>query len=573
MGQWGNLLSVEGEVMKRVVRIIAAGTFVAGSCLSNVLDTYTPEALKAEIAAKPKEVLFDFESEQTAPMTASTADIVEVKVELDEQKSKIGRGALRLRTDDDADGEIGGSPMLEVQLNAPVDLSKYQALTFWFYVPPDKTDYFFGRYDIRVQLDGTSLMRTWPAVKAGWNWYVFDFGGLESLPEVQRLHIRIGNFLEGYGQADLRFDQFELTPMDKPDLGAASWSARYGALTLLVGREGINALGVVLDACADASMAVRSLAVDLASELVPEDPGRALPALKKALENPQWRPRLAAMQILANIQAQPGLDAATIFNRALLDENFYVRDLAHQQLRANGESEADIANRLVRLPGLEGTDAIPAIRMLSEIGPAARPALPGLLATLRDADRSHLVRCWALRAVWEIDETLLVPADWTLALALNPGEVHYHLLNRAMDRLEQAASGAISALTNSLISGNPEVRARACVVLGQIGPPAIDAMGPLKNLLGDAWYVAWEAEQALERILPVDEHAAAAFHNTTGQRHDKGHVRINGVADQDFTSLEKGEISRLADHSGRTHSQARTCRLTHQLASLQPSIA
>ncbi|MEZ5275340.1 MAG: DUF1961 family protein [Opitutaceae bacterium] len=486
--------------MKRGFCMIAAAILTGEACLGNVLDTYTPDALKAEIAAKPKEVLFDFESELTAPKTASTADFVEVRVELDEEKAKVGRGALRLRTDDAADGKIGGSPVLEVQLDPPVDLSKYQALTFWFYVPPDKTDFFFGRYDIRVQLDDTPLMRTWPAVKAGWNWYVFDFGGLESLPEVKSLRVRIGNFLDGYGQADLRFDQFELTPMDKPDLGAASWSARYGALALLAEREGIDALGTVLDACADESIVVRSLAVKLASGLVPENTGKALPALKKILNSPRWRPRLAAMQILSNIQAEPGLGAAAIFDHALLDDNFYVRDLAYRQLRANGESEADIANRLVRLPGQEGPDALPAIRMLSEIGPAARPALPGLLATLRDADRPHLVRCWALRAVWEIDETLLAPTDWALALSLNPGEVHYHLLNRAMDRLEQAASAAVPALGDCLISENPEVRARACVVLGRIGPPAAGAVEALERLLGDVWYVAWEAAQALELI-------------------------------------------------------------------------
>jgi len=484
------------------------GWAVLASALSgqnNVLDSYTSDENKAAIASRSKVVLLDFETEQPKEVTAVTGGIPDIRVDVDGEARKIGSGLLRVSTINNADGHHAGSPVFELRLDRSVDFSGYQALSFWLYVPPDKTNFFFGRHDVRVQLNDSQLMRTWPAVIAGWNWYVFEFNGLEDLPVVEKLRIRLGPFLEGYEHADLLFDQFELTPMDPPQLDSSSWSARYHGLRDLAQENGLGALGTVLEACSDESVAVRSLAVGIASKIVPRDPQKALPDLKSILKHPHWRSRMAALEIIASLEKIPGLDAEAIFTGMLLDEVYYVRDFAYQQLLTGGKSVAEVAAILIALGEETRANPIPAIRRISEIGPEAKAALTYLGDQVRDPGNSHLVRCWALRAIWEIDETKLIPADWALALALNPAEVHYHLLNRAMDRLEQASSEAVPVLISSLSSSSPEVRARACVILGSIGPKAAGASDPLRSLLGDDWTVAWEADQALSKILPGHE--------------------------------------------------------------------
>lgn len=483
------------------IALILSTTCLSGQ--SNVLDSYTPEALKSEIAAQPKVILLDFESKESQRLKAVTKNITSIQVELDESTARQGEGVLRVGTVDDSQGHHSGSPVFELHLNEPVDFSKYRALSFWFYVPPEKTDFFFGRHDIRVQLNkSNTLMRTWPAVVAGWNWYVFEFSGLEDLPMVERLRIRLGPFLEGYDESDLLFDHFELTPMNAAELESKSWSSRYQALNELVETSGMDSLETVLEACSDESLAVRSLAVRLATALAPKNPEGALPALRKVLQHQSWRSRLAALQIIANIQDLPGLDAESIYEEALLDDVFYLRDFAYQQLRSIGRSPTEIATVLKAIAREDVSREVPVIRMLSEVGPEMDSALSYLRDVVRDTTRAHTVRCWALRATWEIDESILSPEDWALALDLNPGEIHYHLLNRAMDRLEQASEKAVPVLVAKLSSRNPEARARACSILGQIGPKAAGASQPLKALLSDDAYVAWEADQALGKILP-----------------------------------------------------------------------
>ena len=479
---------------------IALGTALLAQ--NNVLDDYTSESLRAEIQERPKVVLLDFESETSMTAKTLNTSVGRIGVEQDPGTARVGNGFLRVHARDVADGHHEGLPVFELELETPVDFSKYRALSFWFYVPPETTDFFYGRHDIRVQLNDSKQMRTWPAVVSGWHWYVFDFDRLEELPVVEQLRIRLGPFLEGFDEAALLFDQFELTPMDAPAPEASSWSARYSALNALVEEKGVGTLEAVLEACSDESLAVRSQAVRLASKLVPQNPAGAVHPLRAVLGHPEWRTRLAALEIIARLHDVRGLDAETIYRESLFDDVFYIRDFADKQLRDRGMTTPDIAGILVGSAKVNPGQEIPALRRLAEIGPGVHSALPYLLTVVRDPAKSHRTRCWALRAIWEIDETPLIPADWALALALNPGEVHYHLLNRAMDRLEQASTTAVPVLITMLSSTNPEVRARACVVLGRIGPDAAGASRPLRSLLSDDWPVAWEADQALAQILP-----------------------------------------------------------------------
>ena len=63
----------------------------------------------------------------------------------------------------------------------------------------------------------------------------------------------------------------------------------------------------------------------------------------------------------------------------------------------------------------------------------------------------------ARRAAWWTSETDLQPEDWVIGLGLSPGEIHRHLLNRCMARLQKAGTEAIPALSDALTSADPEV--------------------------------------------------------------------------------------------------------------------
>lgn len=468
----------------------------------NVLDNYTPESLKQVIEKSPKVILMDFEPGSEIKIRIRSDDVTEAEVVKAVGKAPEGKGLLRIALDENGDGKPRGTPLFELYLDKVVDFSKYRAVSFWMYVPPGKTDFFYGRHDIRLQLNEGKAMRTWPAVRAGWNWHVFDFSGLEDLPVVEKLRIRMGPLLEGFNKGDILFDQFELIPMEAADLESPSWAARYKGLEKLAEKEGLASLETVLEMCADESMAVRSLAVRSASILVDGKAREALPAIRKILKHPEWRARLAAINIIANIADSPEVQATDIYLEALLDENYYLRDFGYQHLIKGGWQDGDIAKRLVEKRFARPGMAVAVIRRLSEIGPGAQMALPHLMDVVRNPEKSHGERCWALRAIWEIDETQLEPVDWVLALDLNPGEIHYHLLNRAMDRLEQAGESSVPALAGCLGSDNAEVRARACTILGRLGSKAMPACADLKKALSDEWHVAWEADQALSKILP-----------------------------------------------------------------------
>ena len=40
----------------------------------------------------------------------------------------------------------------------------------------------------------------------------------------------------------------------------------------------------------------------------------------------------------------------------------------------------------------------------------------------------------------------------------------------------------------------------------------------------------------------VNEHATPALHDSRGQRHNKGHVGVNGVADKNFSSFKVEQV-------------------------------
>ena len=71
-------------------------------------------------------------------------------------------------------------------------------------------------------------------------------------------------------------------------------------------------------------------------------------------------------------------------------------------------------------------------------------------------------------------------------------------------------------------------------------------------------------------ILPgddsaVNEHAPSPFHDPGGKGHDKGHVGVDRITDQDFPCLEGHEVRGVPNHPRRPTGKPRSGGLAHEL--------
>jgi HEAT repeat protein len=499
--------------------VILSLAFLAFSLMPHALaggssnHTFTDEAIREKVTGLPGDVVAGFENPRVLDSLSVKGDFVKVEINDTKPFVKTGNHSLKLTSEDEADERMGGRPTLNMVLDSTKTLSNYQAIRFWLYVSPEASEYFFGRYDVELFLGKDKIKKSWPAVKAGWYQYVWDLGDVHEIPDFDSILFRFGPLLEGYDQTELYLDEITLVPMDEVAPGSdlaqvaledESWSRRYNAIKSLANSQNADALGVFVRACGDVSPAIRTLAVDVMSDYVVQHGQAAIDELKKGMSDPNWRVRLAVFELITQVQDELGEWAQGVFQEALFDENYYVRHFSIKHYLSQGLTKSDVADKVI--PSLSSPERMrqkSAIRTLSEIGPRARHAVAPLIDILRNSDNDLLIRCWALRAVWEIDEDHLQPKDWTLALNLEPGQIHRHLLNRAMDRLEVAGAKAVPALISSLHSDNPQVIARACVVLATIGQDADTAVTELQRVTqDDRWYVASEANEALKQILP-----------------------------------------------------------------------
>jgi hypothetical protein len=99
---------------------------------------------------------------------------------------------------------------------------------------------------------------------------------------------------------------------------------------------------------------------------------------------------------------------------------------------------------------------------------------------------------------------------WVIGLTTE-AEGFYQLFNKSMDVLERAGALAVPALRTALGSEDLQLRTRAAVVLGAIGPQ-VDLACPdlMKALSDEKWYIRWEAARALQRIAAQDDEALRA---------------------------------------------------------------
>ncbi|MCP4000982.1 MAG: hypothetical protein GY727_08730, partial [Gammaproteobacteria bacterium] len=470
---------------------------------------------------KKDPVLFEMDFEN--PLDSNTIQITGAATQLDfsisDSFSKTGGSSLKLVITE-PEGVDRIRPAVDISLSEPINGTDIKAISVWVHVPKAFADHYFGRYDVRILLNDGKPFWSVPAIKPGWNYLRWEFSNLYQQPEVNKVQLQFGPILPGYGKGEIHIDGLTVEAIASLDTdtleelhqlarnAAVSWGTRFKAIRALEEKaqlaslpalfvavsdgpneEGYNPFAAdmqtaYIDKGAKGSQAVRSAALKamkkIALKVSYSEQAQLETMLTDASKNKDGRIRLAAIQTMQVIKHETWIEHA--YKQTLLDDIYYIRDAAYKGLKASGSSPTDVAKYLATvIEQSELYEKIKAIRFLSEVGSVALAALPTVVQTLRDDKADNKLRQWCLRAIWWMDESVLKPADWGLALDLEPGEMHRHLLNRAMSRLEAAGNDAIPVLSTALTSTNPQVRARAAVLLVKVGDAGSNALSTAKT--------------------------------------------------------------------------------------------
>lgn len=455
-----------------------------------------------------------------------------------------GRGSLRLLADNEVDGKPDGKPAFTLPFAAPIDLSDYRGLSFWLYVPEGVSEQFFGRNDVRATMNAFDSKNHPPtglvkmpkdvskkfgpgplrALSPGWTYYYWDFTDLNELPVLSNITFMFGLIMPGYSLVELYLDEITLhsaAPMAATDVeqlalivqNDADWTRRLKALRKLGETVSPESLKAQLNALTDESTLVKQQAIQSVSATVEALGADAQDLLREMFNSEEYVIRETILRVVVGYGEESKSLVDRMLDEALYDDVYYVRHLAYETLLERGKSIEDItAGLLDKLADADSDEErIRCVRTIDMIGPQAHSAIEPLLAVLRNANHSFELRAWALKALWWLQEEIVSPEDWALGLALEPGQIHRHLLDRVCDHLEQAGPAAVPVLREKLQSTNPQVRSRAAAILGNIGAEAAPSVDALEALAGDSkWYVAHEAKTAVEKITGRKSAAGSA---------------------------------------------------------------
>ena len=235
-------------------------------------------------------------------------------------------------------------------------------------------------------------------------------------------------------------------------LESAGTDARWHALDVVarIGREARSATPLILEAIEEENANMRAQAVRALAAVA--EPGLALPRLIEALKDESDRVRRAAAEGLAGYgdSAKP---AVSVLIRTLKDDS-----------GGSAGRAAALALRKIGKPAVAALVADLAdnprkdvMMLLGKMGPAAREAVPALVALTRDDDVG--MRCAARLAMWRIDRA--------------------HECNRALfDNLRLD------------LKGPDEARVDVCAAVGEIGPEAKSMVPALLEALREQDSVA-----------------------------------------------------------------------------------
>ena len=486
------------------------GTDVWGA---GALNWYASVEIEKEIAASDITTVIRFDDAGRLGKITTSGDITSIEQIKLPGHIDDGANGIKVSFVDTHDGKAGGRQSIILPIDEPINLSGARALVFNYHVSERLSHYFLGRYDVRAQINNSQMLWTIPAVKPNWHAFIWDFDESEAIPEkITDFKIIFGDLLDGYETGEMIIGPVKLVTL--PELSPqdhvsdilekdTSWARRYVAIKSLADHSDTESLGLALAAAGDSSRLIRNFAVDVMAKIAAKNPEESAGILKAAMSDESWRTRVADIKLIAKMKDQYDWADEFMWN-GLLDDCFYVREFCLKQITANGMTDIDVAKKLAaNLSSGDKAQAIATLRMIGEIGPIAKETAPAMMGIVRDSFSPTEIRYWALSTVWWLDEGLLEPTDWVLALSLDPGEVHRHLLNKSMERLVAAGDKAVPALVKALRAPNPQVRSRVTAILKQIGPEAKDAAAALKKVINkDKWYIAYEADQALRAIDP-----------------------------------------------------------------------
>jgi HEAT repeat protein len=146
-----------------------------------------------------------------------------------------------------------------------------------------------------------------------------------------------------------------------------------------------------------------------------------------------------------------------------------------------------VAKLIKALEGSNVKDRGRAARLLANLGPAAKEAVPALLNALRatnEEDENRPILAMALSEIGPPDKAAV--ADLTAALRDKNCKEARRYAADALGKLGEGAKGAAAALVPALKDADPTVRRNAASSLGRLGPAARDeAFDSLFALLRD----------------------------------------------------------------------------------------
>lgn len=141
------------------------------------------------------------------------------------------------------------------------------------------------------------------------------------------------------------------------------------------------------------------------------------------------------------------------------------------------------------------------MRVFGELGSNGAAAVPELLDLISDDNLSTIVRLAGLDVLKKIDVAAISLQNWTIGLTSTCIGNYRRLYWTAFDALVEGGKNSVPLLVNLLESQDPELRNRAAIILGEIGPQADSAIPALQKAISDPeWYIRAEAANALGRI-------------------------------------------------------------------------
>ena len=166
-----------------------------------------------------------------------------------------------------------------------------------------------------------------------------------------------------------------------------------------------------------------------------------------------------------------------------------------------------------------------ALDTLAQIGDAAAPAVPAMLALLEPPaeDDEHAwekneLRASVVRALGSIPAAAGSSAPALVALL---GSDDYSLRYLAGESLTSMGAPAVSHLVSSMSNSDPERRAQVLEILGAMGAGAAEAVPSIVPLLADEdWNVKSAAGMALSEIGPTEAGVAALVKVLEGRDDD-----------------------------------------------------